>query len=787
VSSTIEIYNSISKEFRPTPAKSHYTYNLRDVSKVFQGLAKSHPRSIQNEDSMVKLWAHECLRVFQDRLISYEDREKFTGMVQLKMKEKFKKDWDKIVQVKPLLFASFTALIYPDGDETKKPWNDIYCELTDRDKVKKTAEESLADYNVMNRAKKMDLVLFTDAIEHIVKIHRIITTELGHALLVGVGGSGRKSLTELATFIANYTIEVLEMAKGYSFTDWREDMKNKLFFASGYEGLPYVFLFSDTQIINESFVEDINNILNNGEIPNIYNQEDYTNIIESVKEANKLNPDFKAISEDNNQVYNLFVKNARNNIHLCLAMSPIGDDFKRRLRMFPSLVNCCAIDWFLPWPQEALQSVATVFLSQVEDLPQIEGIISICVDMQTRVQELTNRYRDEMRRYYYVTPTSYLILIKTFTSLLDTKRNYIIGQIRKFERGLEQLAKAQKAVGELQETLSNLIPVLEVKAAESAVMQKDIEVKKKAVDKEKEDCAVEETGAKKEKESAEAIRKDCDEALAKVMPIYQQAMSAVNSLSSSDVTELRGFKTPPPAAVAVAKGLVLMFEVPKKSYKMVAAESGNGKVCDYWTTAKNTVLSSSLLKDLQSFKKDEMKPEVVQSVMPLLSEPDFQNEKLEKASKAAFGIGKWVRAIISYDDAMKIVTPKKIELATAVEMSAAAQKVWDAAKERLAAVLAEMKRLVDQLEATQAEETRLRNEKDNCERKVELAKALITGLADERENWKVDLAQRRIDRENLVGDMVISSGIIAYLGVFVKEYRDECTKNWAKMLMEFQI
>jgi dynein heavy chain, axonemal len=362
VSSTIEIYNSISKEFRPTPAKSHYTYNLRDVSKVFQGLAKSHPRSIQNEDSMIKLWAHECLRVFQDRLISTEDRDKFTEMMQVKMKEKFKKDWDKLVLIKPLLFASFTPLIYPDGDETKKPWNDIYCELTDRDKVKKTAEEGLADYNVMNRAKKMDLVLFTDAIEHIVKIHRIITTELGHALLVGVGGSGRKSLSELATFIANYTIEVLEMAKGYSFNDWREDMKNKLFFASGYEGLPYVFLFSDTQIINESFVEDINNILNNGEIPNIYNAEDYTNIIESVKEANKLNPEFKAISEDNNQVYNLFVKNARNNIHLCLAMSPIGDDFKRRLRMFPSLVNCCAIDWFLPWPQEALQSVATVFL-----------------------------------------------------------------------------------------------------------------------------------------------------------------------------------------------------------------------------------------------------------------------------------------------------------------------------------------------------------------------------------------------------------------------------------------
>ncbi len=88
---------------------------------------------------------------------------------------------------------------------------------------------------------------------------------------------------------------------------------------------------------------------------------------------------------------------------------------------------------------------------------------------------------------------------------------------------------------------------------------------------------------------------------------------------------------------------------------------------------------------------------------------------------------------------MKIVTPKKIELAKAVEKSTAAQKKWDMAKERLAAVVAEMNKLVMQLEATVAEETSLRANKDNCERKVELAKALITGLAEERENWKEDL------------------------------------------------
>ena len=107
-----------------------------------------------------------------------------------------------MVEVEPLLFGSFVPLVYPDDDTTKKPLNDLYCELYDRKKVKDAAEMALIDYNATHSGKKMNLVLFVAAIEHIVKIHRVITTEYGNALLVGVGGSGRKSLTELATSIA---------------------------------------------------------------------------------------------------------------------------------------------------------------------------------------------------------------------------------------------------------------------------------------------------------------------------------------------------------------------------------------------------------------------------------------------------------------------------------------------------------------------------------------------------------------------------------------------------------
>ena len=195
---------------------------------------------------MIKLWAHECLRVFHDRLISDADREQFTTMLKGKIKEKFKKEWNAIVTVKPLLFGSFVPTIYPDGDETKKPYRDLYCELTNRSTLKKIAESGLEDFNNINRSRKMDLVLFTDALEHIVKIHRVITTEGGNCLLVGVGGSGRKSLTELSVFISMQEPVILEMPKGYDFAAWRDNMKNDLFIPSGTEGKPLVFSFSDT-------------------------------------------------------------------------------------------------------------------------------------------------------------------------------------------------------------------------------------------------------------------------------------------------------------------------------------------------------------------------------------------------------------------------------------------------------------------------------------------------------------------------------------------------------------
>jgi dynein heavy chain len=119
----------------------------------------------------------------------------------------------------------------------------------------------------------MKLVMFLEACDHVSRICRVLRNPQGNALLLGVGGSGRQSLSKLATYINGYKVYQIEVIKGYSMRDWRENLKTVLMQA-GAEGKPTTFLFVDTQIINEQQLEDLNGVLNSGSVPQLYKAED---------------------------------------------------------------------------------------------------------------------------------------------------------------------------------------------------------------------------------------------------------------------------------------------------------------------------------------------------------------------------------------------------------------------------------------------------------------------------------------------------------------------------------
>ena len=150
VDATISVYNTIASSLLPTPAKSHYTFNLRDLSKVFQGTLQGDAQNIKDKEVFIRLWSHECMRVFYDRLIDDTDRTWFKDLIANTVKDKFNSDWAKIREHENIIFCSFS-----DPKSLTKP----YVEWTDRSNSAKIMDDYLDDFNQMT-TKPMNLVLF---------------------------------------------------------------------------------------------------------------------------------------------------------------------------------------------------------------------------------------------------------------------------------------------------------------------------------------------------------------------------------------------------------------------------------------------------------------------------------------------------------------------------------------------------------------------------------------------------------------------------------------------------
>jgi dynein heavy chain len=147
-----------------------------------------------------------------------------------------------------------------------KDWNSLHRLLT----------EALVSYNDLVSA--MNLVLFEDAMMHVCRINRILESPRGSALLVGVGGSGKQSLSRLAAFISSLEVFQVQLRKGYSVSDLKLELAS-LYSKSGLKNLGIMFLMTDAQVPNENFLVLINDMLASGEIPDLFPEDEVENII----------------------------------------------------------------------------------------------------------------------------------------------------------------------------------------------------------------------------------------------------------------------------------------------------------------------------------------------------------------------------------------------------------------------------------------------------------------------------------------------------------------------------
>lgn len=531
IKAALGLHYMVSSAFRKTATNFHYEFNIRHISNVFQGLLVSTPDNFRTADKFTLLWLHESERVYGDRLVSAEDLSKFNALAQSQCKKVFpsfptaKYYTTAKENAEPLLFCHFAESI----EDTA--YNQVSSLVT----MNKVLEKSLREYNETNAT--MDLVLFEDAMKHVARIVRIIRNEGGHALLVGVGGSGKQSLARLAAFICGFSVVQLQISSTYSITDVKDDLK-AMFNKAGVKDEGVMFLLNDSQIANERFLIYINDLLASGDVPDLFTVDEVDTIISSV--TNKVKD--AGIAPDRKNCWDYFIEKIRKNLHVCMCFSPVGDGFRNAAKKFPALVNCTVIDMFQPWPKDALFSVGKKFLSQVDlgsdrERDVIERFLPFSFEA---VNKATIDYRRKERRNVYTTPKSYLELIKLFKVLLEDSRSDASSAISRLDNGLNKLRNTSESVAKLEADLKVML--------EDAAVKKDkADQISAAVTKEKAIAEVQTANAQMEKDEVAKIAKevgikqrDTEEDLAKAEPSVEAAMQALDTLDQKDLSSCKG-------------------------------------------------------------------------------------------------------------------------------------------------------------------------------------------------------------------------------------------------------
>ncbi|XP_071074543.1 dynein axonemal heavy chain 8 [Dasypus novemcinctus] len=761
----------------PTPSKFHYIFNLRDLSRIWQGMLTIKAEECDSVSTLLSLFKHECNRVIADRFITPEDEQWFNVHLTHAIEEHISPEMVSYILPEPYFVDFLRDMPEPTGEEPEDTVFEvpkIYELVPSFDFLSEKLQFYQRQFNEIIRGTSLDLVFFKDAMTHLIKISRIIRTSCGNALLVGVGGSGKQSLSRLASFIAGYQIFQITLTRSYNVTNLTEDLKF-LYRVAGADGKGITFIFTDNEIKDEAFLEYLNNLLSSGEISNLFARDEMDEITQGLISVMKRELPRHPPTFDN--LYEYFISRSKKNLHVVLCFSPVGEKFRARSLKFPGLISGCTMDWFSRWPKEALIAVASYFLSGYnivcsnETKRQVVETMGLFHDM---VSESCENYFQRYRRRAHVTPKSYLSFINGYKNIYNEKLKYINDQAERMNIGLDKLMEASESVAKLSQDLAVKEKELAVASVKADEVLAEVTVSAQASAKVKNEVQEVKDKAQKIVDEIDSEKVKAETKLEAARPALEEAEAALNTIKPNDIATVRKLAKPPHLIMRIMDCVLLLFQ---KKIDPVTMDPEKPCCKPSWGESLKLMSATGFLWSLQQFPKDTINEETVELLQPYFNMDDYTFESAKKVCGNVAGLLSWTLAMATFYGINKEVLPLKANLAKQEGRLSVANVELGKAQALLDEKQAELDKVQAKFDAAMNEKMDLLNDADMCRKKMQAASTLIDGLSGEKVRWTQQSKEFKAQINRLVGDILLCTGFLSYLGPFNQIFRNLLLKD----------
>eukprot|EP01133_Synstelium_polycarpum_P001082 gene1082-1226_t len=769
--SMVEFYTLSQKRFTPD-MQAHYIYSPRELSRWVRALLEA----IQTMEGctlegLVRLWAHEGLRLFQDRLVFAEERA-WTDSTIDEVAMKYFPSCKPETLKRPILYSNWLSKDYVPVER-----NELREYVKARLKV--FYEEEL----------DVPLVLFNEVLDHILRIDRVFRQPQGHALLIGVSGGGKSVLSRFVAWMNGLSIYTIKVNNNYKAADFDDDLR-MLLKRAGCKEEKICFIFDESNVLESSFLERMNTLLAGGEVPGLFEGEEYTALMHQCKETAVRSG---LILDTEEELYKFFTAQVRRNLHVVFTMNPASPEFHNRSATSPALFNRCVLDWFGEWSPEALFQVgseftrnldleSTSYVSPPSFTMEVEGnqlmsssppahrdaVVSSLVYIHETIGDANARLLKRQGRQNYVTPRHYLDFINQVVLLINEKREQLEEEQLHINIGLKKLKDTEQQVKDLQISLAQKNRELEAKNEQAnSKLKQMVSDQQIAETKQKEakelqaqlDVRNQEINVQKGKAYAD---------LEKAEPAIIEAQESVSTIKKKHLDEIKSLPKPPAPVKLAMEAVCLML---------------TGKKLE-WADIRKKIMEPTFISSIVDFDtKKQLTAKIREAVTKgYLEDPNFNYEAVNRASKACGPLVKWVSAQTTYSDILDRVKPLREEV-EALEAAAATLKANQASIETTIATLTASIGTYKDEYATLIRDTELiKSEMNKVKSKVERSIALLDNLSSERVRWESQSESFQTAMSTVVGDVVLASAFLAYIGFFDQQFRSDLMRKWMDRL-----